>query len=373
MPAAGDRRPPLRLRGGGRLERALEPRSDGGGEPLQAHRSTVPRTHDTARGAGGLRAGRMLGDATSPATAIAVLARPLPRRPCLALPRHRPSRRRCRAARPDRPVRRRPGAARSGGRRGRRPARDGDGRGGRPGRRGRARRPDRRHRPGERVRGERRRLGRARAELARAGRRARARPRDRRPRRPRGRRRPPGRDLHVPNADRGARGVRAVARGVVLGAGARAAAPAPRAEGCRRGGDGGARVAVGLGRVGVRRVRRAPAGRGDRRVHARVAAAGARAAALAVPPVLGRARVERVRARAGALARAAQPGARVRDRLGDPGRRGGDPDRRRGRLGRRGGVRSGCGHGGDLACARDHASRNAARAAATARVARCPW
>ena len=56
------------------------------------------------------------------------------------------------------------------------------------------------------------------------------------PGRPRGRRRPPGRDLHVPNADRGARGVRAVARGVVLGAGARAAAPAPRAEGGRRGG-----------------------------------------------------------------------------------------------------------------------------------------
>ncbi len=55
MLAAGDRRPPLRLRGGGRLERALEPRSDGGGEALQAHRSTVPRTRDTALGARWLR------------------------------------------------------------------------------------------------------------------------------------------------------------------------------------------------------------------------------------------------------------------------------------------------------------------------------
>ncbi len=55
VPTAGDRGPPLRLRRGGRLERALEPRSDGGGEPLQAHRPTVPRTHDTAPGRAGLR------------------------------------------------------------------------------------------------------------------------------------------------------------------------------------------------------------------------------------------------------------------------------------------------------------------------------
>ena len=55
VPAAGDRGPPLRLRGGGRLERALEPRSDGGGEPLQAHRPTVPRTTDRALGRPALR------------------------------------------------------------------------------------------------------------------------------------------------------------------------------------------------------------------------------------------------------------------------------------------------------------------------------
>ena len=65
-----------------------------------------------------------------------------------------------------------------------------------------------------------------------------------------GRRRPRGRHVHVPRADRGARRLRAVAGRVVLGARPRAAAPARRPEGRRRGVLRGARVAVGLGRWG---------------------------------------------------------------------------------------------------------------------------